>query len=82
MRGLELVFLGKKKRNLSNPLATNVILPLAATPIITAQFVYESDAGSAIAFVVFIILFVLTYLAGMAWARRWAKVGARRTSVR
>ena len=82
MRGLELVFLGKKKRNLSNPLATTVILPLAATPIITAQFVYESDAGSAIAFVVFIILFVLTYLAGMAWARRWAKVGARRTSVR
>ena len=81
MRGLELVFLGKKKRNLSNPLATTVILPLAATPIITAQFVYESDAGSAIAFVVFIILFVLTYLAGMAWARRWAKVGTRRTSV-
>ena len=40
IRGLELVFLGKKKRNLSNPLATTVILPLAAKPIITAQFVY------------------------------------------
>ena len=81
MRGLELVFFGKKKRNWSNPLATMIILPMAATPIVTAQFVYQSDRASVVSFGVFLILFVLTYLAGMAWARRWAKVGARRTSV-
>lgn len=80
MRAIELVILGRKNKKIANPLATLIVLPMASVPIITAQFVYASDRMSVVSFLVFMALFVLTYLAGMSLALRFAKIGQRRNA--
>lgn len=79
MRAIELVVLGQKNKTLANPLATLVVLPMAALPVIAAQFVYETDRMSVYAFLAFMALFILTFLVGIYCARRYAKVGKRRS---
>ena len=79
MRAIELVVLGQKNKKLANPLATLVVLPMAALPVIAAQFVYETDRMSVYAFLAFMALFILTFLVGIYCARRYAKVGKRRS---
>ena len=72
MRGLEITIIGRKRRHLANPLATLIILPLAAIPMILGVLSYNSDKRAAVAFVLAIIIFVLTYRLGGWVAKRFA----------
>ena len=72
MRGLEITIIGRHRRHLANPLATLIILPLASIPMILGVSSYNSDKRAAVAFIVSILIFILTYrFAGWA-AKRYA----------
>jgi len=61
MRGLGLVYFDRKKRHITNPLATALVLPMTAVPIIAAQFLWQDIGQSAVALIFFGALYVVTY---------------------
>ena len=73
MRAVELVFLSKKYRKLTNPLATFIILPLAAAPVVTALFVWSSNKNAIFAFILYFTFFTISYFLGLSLAKRYAK---------
>ena len=73
MRTVELVFLSKKHRKLTNPLATFIIFPLAATPVVTALFVWPSNKNAIFAFIFYFTFFAVSYFLGVLLAKRYAK---------
>ena len=81
MRALELTFLNKKNRTLTNPLATLVILPLAAAPVALSYFVRSHNTQALIACVVCTGLFVASYRWGVLLAIRYARTGPRKPMV-
>ena len=72
MRGLEITIIGRHRRHLANPLATLIILPLASIPMILGVLSYNSDKRAAVAFIVSILIFILTYRLGGWVAKRYA----------
>ena len=65
MRGVEIVFLGRKKRRIANPLATLFTLPFVFAPMITAV-IFALDRGTAaIAYGLFAVVFITTYKTGI-----------------
>ena len=73
MRAVELMFLIKKYRKLTNPLATFIIFPLAATPVVTALFVWPSNKNAIFAFIFYFTFFAVSYYLGLLLAKRYAK---------
>ena len=73
MRAVELVFLSRKLRRLTNPLATFIILPLAASPVVTAFFVWPNNKNAIFAFILYFTLFATSYFLGILLAKRYAK---------
>lgn len=71
MRGLEITIIGRNRRHLANPLATLIILPLASIPMILGVLSYNSDKRAAVAFIVAILIFILTYRFGEWAAKRF-----------
>jgi len=65
MRGVEIVFLGRKKRRIANPLATLFTLPFVFAPMITAVIFALDRGAAAIAYGLFAVVFVTTYKTGM-----------------
>ena len=61
MRGLGLIVFGRNRRDTTNPLATLIVLPMAAEPIIAAQFLWHDIGQSAVALVFLGAVFVATY---------------------
>ncbi|ERL98658.1 hypothetical protein HIMB11_00464 [Rhodobacteraceae bacterium HIMB11] len=61
MRGLGLTYFNRTQRNLTNPLATALVLPMKAVPIIAAQFLWHDIGQSAVALLIFGALFIVTY---------------------
>mgnify|MGYP001571192039 FL=1 len=78
MRALELTFLAKKTRELTNPLATLVILPLAAAPVILSYFVRSNNTQALIACFICTGLFLASYWGGLMLAKRFARTGSRK----
>lgn len=78
MRAIELVLFGRKRRAISNPLATLVVLPLASVPILAAQALLFDNMMSAMAFGAFCLGYVACYVCALICARRFARVGHRR----
>ena len=68
MRSLEVVWLGRERRQLANPLATLIMMPLIAMPIATGVYLWDRPLLSFIAVVVFALFFVGSYLAGIRLA--------------
>ncbi|MDC1500131.1 glycosyltransferase [Octadecabacter sp.] len=65
MRGVEIVFLGRKKRRIANPLAALFTLPFVFAPMI-AGVIFALDRGTAaMACGLFAIIFVATYKTGL-----------------
>ena len=73
MRALELLFLSREYRKLTNPLATFIILPLAAAPVVTALFVWPYNNNAIFAFIFYFICFAASYFLGLLLAKRYAK---------
>ncbi|MDB2452490.1 SLBB domain-containing protein [Planktomarina temperata] len=76
MRLLEIQFFTRSRRNLTNPLGTLIILPMAIAPMVLAV-VFKTQTGVAfIAFWGFVALFAVAY----RWALRRGGQAANRTS--
>jgi len=73
MRTLEMTFMSRKLRSITNPLATIIILPFAIAPIVLATFVARRDLWAVAAFVVAGILFVASYKTAVYIARRYSR---------
>ena len=61
MRGLGLIYFNRTQRNVTNPLATVLVLPMTAVPIVAAQFLWHDIGQSAVALLFFGALFIVTY---------------------
>ena len=61
MRGVGLTYIDRTQRNVTNPLATALVLPMTAVPIIAAQFLWHDIGQSAVALLFFGALFIVTY---------------------
>ena len=76
MRLLEIQFFTRSRRNLTNPLGTLIILPMAIAPMVLAV-VFKTQTGAAfIAFWGFVALFAVAY----RWALRRGGQAANRVS--
>lgn len=78
MRAIELVLFGRKRRAITNPLATLVVVPLASVPIFAAQGLLYNNSLSAMVFGAFCLGYVVCYVCALMCARRFARVGHRR----
>jgi UDP-N-acetylmuramyl pentapeptide phosphotransferase/UDP-N-acetylglucosamine-1-phosphate transferase len=77
MRAIEISYIGRARRSLSNPLATTIILPLALAPMGVATLYWNSVGITGFAFVAFGLVFTVTYIGGVRWSRTSRKKLAR-----
>ena len=73
MRALELVWLSRRRRHFANPLATVLILILAAAPVTAGVIFWDNTAAAALFLALFSVLFVGSYVLGIRLARRLRK---------
>ena len=62
MRGLEILLLTRKRRNVSNPAASLIIVGLSSAPVFVAQNLSQENVPAFFAFIGFAVLFVGLYL--------------------
>jgi UDP-GlcNAc:undecaprenyl-phosphate/decaprenyl-phosphate GlcNAc-1-phosphate transferase len=65
MRGVEIVFLGRKKRRIANPLAALFTLPFVFAPMIAGVMFALDRGAAAMACGLFAVIFIATYKTGM-----------------
>ncbi len=70
MRALEIAFIGKHRRELANPMATAVIMPMIAAPQIAGVMLSSNNGLAFVALGFFSVLFFAAYISGVRWARR------------
>jgi len=70
MRFLEIKSFGRCKRQMTNPLATTILLPLVVTPQVLGIIFATDPIWAPISFVFMAILFIATYLTGIALAKK------------
>ena len=68
MRGLEICVLGRGRRSLANPLATIVLLPLIAAPVVLGVWLHAQPLAAALALVSSFVVFFAAYALGMRLA--------------
>ena len=61
MRVLEIRYFGRQKRAVTDPMASLLIMPMAALPILFGVIAYNSDKRAAVTFILAVILFVFAY---------------------
>ena len=61
LRAVEIVFLGRTERRITNPLATLITLPFIFTPMVAAVILASNHVKAAIACAIFGALFFATY---------------------
>ncbi len=69
LRGLEIFFLGRNKRETANPLATSVMLPFIALPVIMGVVLWDNSFAAFCTLVFFGAAFIGTYRIGINLAR-------------
>ena len=70
MRFLEIRFLGRSKRRISNPVATVILFPFIVVPQILGAVFWNNFAIALLLVIIFSILFFATYLLGIYIAQR------------
>ncbi|WP_185962177.1 MraY family glycosyltransferase [Palleronia caenipelagi] len=80
MRGLELGWFGERRRELSNPLTTVILLPLVVFPVVLGVLFWNAPLVSMALIVVLGIVFVWSYLKGVEKIRKTA-LRRRRLSI-
>lgn len=68
MRALEISLVGRRHRALANPLATVIIVPMAALPVLAGVALSDSNAAAFTTLLVFAVLFFVTYNFVIRWA--------------
>ena len=71
MRFLEIRFLGRNRRRLTNPITTIFLLPFIAIPQIMGVIFWNNFEVSMLLVAIMIILFFFTYFLGVSYAKRW-----------
>ena len=61
MRGIGLSYFNRTQQNVTNPLATTLVLPMTAVPITASQFLWYVIGESAVALLFFGALFIVTH---------------------
>ena len=70
MRGLEISVLGRGRRDIANPLAAAMIVPMALAPMFAGVLFYDNVTATASLSALAFAGFLLTYTAGIRWTRR------------
>lgn len=70
LRDLEIFFLGRNKRATANPLATSILLPMIALPVVTGVVFWDNSPAAFLALVFFGVAFVGTYRLGIRLAQQ------------
>lgn len=79
LRGIEIFFLGRNRRNTANPLATSLMLPLIFVPIATGVAFWDNSPAAFASLVFFGAVFVLSYRVGIRAAQsRVRRPGGKR----
>ena len=71
MRAIEICFIGRKRRNLSNPLTPLVLAPFMAAPQIVAVLLWDNNLAAFVAVLVFLALFSSYFILLFSAARRY-----------
>ena len=70
MRFLEIRFFGRDKRAISNPLATLALIPLISAPQVLGVLFWDDFRASIVSTAGMVLLFIVTYLFGIAIAKK------------
>lgn len=73
MRGLEIHVLGRRKRNIANPLSTVVLFPFIALPACVGVILWDKPLAALLAVVIFTCLFCTFYILAFPLSRRLAR---------
>lgn len=76
MRALEIELFGRRKRRITNPLATTVMLPFIAVPVVLGVQLHDQPLLAALVLALCFVLFFVTYAVGMRYATRRTRPGA------
>lgn len=69
MRAIEITLVGRNARHIANPLATLVILPMAAAPALFGVWLWNQPLAAFTVLLGFAILFIASYRLGLQMAR-------------
>lgn len=72
MRGIEIIWLGKKRRHISNPLTTAILAPFVMVPPVAGVLLWDQPRHAMIATLVFAAVFVVCYIVTVPIVRRLA----------
>ena len=70
MRAIEIIFLGRQKRHISNPLTTVIMLPFIVSPMCAGVMLATDSLHAALAVLSFTFLFIMTYATGIIIANK------------
>ena len=70
MRFLEIRFLGRGKRNIANPMATVLLIPIILVPQLLGVIFWDSFIASVLGTICMGSLFFITYLIGISLAKK------------
>ena len=70
MRAVEIIFLGRQKRHISNPLTTVIMLPFIISPMCAGVMLATDSLYSALSVLLFTFLFIITYATGIIIANK------------
>ena len=70
MRFLEIRFFGRDRREVANPLATLVLIPMISAPQVLGVLFWDDFGASVLSTLGVAIIFVATYLIGIRVAKR------------
>ena len=70
MRFLEIRFFGRDSRGLANPVATLILIPLISTPQVLGVLFWDNFRASVVSSTCMGLIFLITYLVGIAVAKR------------
>ena len=74
MRAVEIIFLGRRHRRISNPLATVIMLPFIVSPMCAGVMLATNRLYAGIAVLLFTFLFVTAYATGITIAKKCVTV--------
>ena len=81
MRFIEIRFFGRDRREIANPVATMILIPLISAPQVLGVLFWDDFKASVVTTVGMGLLFIVTYLAGLAIAKR-GRVQPRKVTYR
>ena len=71
MRAIEICFIDRDRRHISNPLTTLVLAPFVIAPQIVAVLLWDQNGAAFLAILIFLALFLGSYAIMLNRIRNW-----------